>query len=134
MNKSEAIRATKNGAIAACISIAMTTIFVVYAIYSDAEGEYWAFWNDPLMFFDIAVMLVLAFGMYVKSRTASVIMFIYFMASKLIIAIETSTYIGICVTLVFLYFYGKAIQGSFVYHKLEKKKIQTIKQHPSGAT
>ncbi len=121
MNKSEAIKATKNGAIAACISAALTIIIVLIAISSDAEGEL-ALWNDPVIFIDVVFVLACAFGMYKKSRAASVLIFFYFLASKVIMAIETQAYSGFGMALVFIYFYGKAIQGSFVYHRLEKEE------------
>ncbi len=121
MNKSEAIKATKNGAIAACISAALTIIIVLIAISSDAEGKL-ALWNDPGIFIDVVFVLACAFGMYKKSRAASVLIFFYFLASKVIIAIETQAFSGFGMALVFIYFYGKAIQGSFVYHRLEKEE------------
>ncbi len=121
MNKSEAIKATKNGAIAACISAALTIIIVLIAISSDAEGEL-ALWNDPGNFIDVVFVLACAFGMYKKSRAASVLIVFYFLASKVIMAIETQAYSGFGMALVLIYFYGKAIQGSFVYHRLEKEE------------
>lgn len=120
MNKSEAIKAIKNGAIAACISAAMTVIIVLIAINTDAEGKL-ALFNDPANFIDVVLILACAFGMYKKSRAASVLIFIYFLSAKIIISIETQAYAGLWMALVFLYFYGKAIQGSFMYHKLEKE-------------
>lgn len=121
MNKTEAIKATKNGAIAACISATVTAIIVVIAISSDTEGTL-ALFNDLANLFDVALILGCAFGMYKRSRVASVLIFIYFIAAKIIISIETQTYSGLGVALVFLYFYGKAIQGAFVYHKIEKEE------------
>jgi len=127
MNKSEAIKATKNSAIAACISAAMTVIIVLIAINTDAEGKL-ALFNGPANFIDVALILACAFGMYKRSRVASVLIFIYFIAAKAIISIETKAYSGLGMALVFLYFYGKAIQGSFVYHKLEKEENPNYKE------
>lgn len=121
MNKSEAIKATRNGAIAACISAAMTIIIILIAINTDAKGKL-ALFNDPANFIDVVLILACAFGMYKRSRAASVLIFIYFLAAKIIISIETQAYAGLGMALVFLYFYGKAIQGAFVYHKLEKEE------------
>ena len=126
MNKSEAIKATKNGAIAACISGAITIVVILIAISTDTEGKL-AIFNDPANFADVALILACAFGMYKKSRIASVLIFVYFIAAKVIIAIETQAYSGFGMALVFLYFYGKAIQGSFVYHKLMKEENPSYK-------
>jgi len=129
MNLTEAIEATKNGAKAVCISIVITTIVGLFAIISDAEGKY-AFYNDPLIFLDVALMLLLAYGIYKKSRAASVSMFLYLIASQIIVSMETHSQSGIIMSLIFLYFYGKAIQGSFVYHKLKKEENPDYKAAP----
>lgn len=121
MNRCDAIKATRNGAIAALVSAAITITVVVIAISTDAEGRF-AIWNDPLNLLDVILILGFAFGMYRKSRIASVLMFVYFIATKIIIAIETNSFTGVGMALVFLYFYGKAIQGSFVYHRIEKEE------------
>lgn len=121
MNKSEAIKATRNGAIAACISAAMTLLVVLLAISIDFGGKL-ALWNDPLNILDVFLILACAYGMYRKSRVASIVIFVYFIAAKVIIAIETQAYSGIGLAAVFLYFYGRAIQGSFTFHKLAKEE------------
>ena len=119
MNITEAIKATRNGAIAASISAGLTIVMIVIAIKTNADGEL-GLWNDPANFIDVAFVLACAVGMYRKSRAASVLVFIYFLVSKIIIAIETQVYSGIFIAIVFLYFFGKAIQGSFTYHSLKK--------------
>lgn len=121
MNRSEAIKATRNGAIAACVSAAMTLLVVLLAISLDSGGAL-ALWNDPWNVLDVFFILACAYGMYRKSRTASIVIFVYFIAAKIIISIETQTYGGLGLALVFLYFYGRAIQGSFAFHKLEKEE------------
>lgn len=126
MNKSEAIKATKNGALAACLSAALTAAIVLFAIYSDAEGKL-AFFNDPSIIIDVVLILAFAFGIYKKSRAASMLMFLYFITAKIQIAIEAPAYSGFGIALLFLYYYGKAIQGSFVYHKLEKEENPNYK-------
>ena len=121
MDKIEAIKATRNGAIAALISATLTIVVIAIAISTDTEGKL-AIFNDPANFIDVVLILICAAGMYKKSRVASVLIFVYFTASKIIIAIETQTYSGFGISIIFLYFYGKAIQGSFLYHKFEKEE------------
>lgn len=121
MNKTQAIKATRNGAIAALISAAMTIVIVLIAIKFDEEKGLLAPFNDPVNFVDVVFVLICAIGMYRKSRVASVLIFVYFLAARINIAVETQAYQGLVGALIFLYFYGKAIQGSFVYHKLEKE-------------
>lgn len=132
MDRNQAVKATRNGAIAACVSAAVTIIFILVAIKTDAEGKL-ALWNDPFNFIDVALVIACAYGIYRKSRVASVLLFVYFVAVKIIIAIETQSYSGFGVALIFLYFYARAIQGSFVYHRLEKQLNPDYKP-PSALT
>lgn len=127
MNKKEAIKATKNGAIAACISAIISIVFIVIAIRADVGGKL-AIFNDPANFIDVVLILILAYGVYIKSRVASVLLIIYFIVSKVIIIEETQSFQGIGVSLIFLYYYSKAIQGSFVYYKLDSEENPDIKK------
>lgn len=129
MNREEAIKSTKNGAIAACISGVLTLGIVLTAIFSNSSGAI-SIWNDPSNFIDIAVIFACAYGVYKKSRAAAIILLLYFILSKLIIGIETGKASGIGMAIVFLYFYGKAIQGSFVFHKIEKSENPNYKATP----
>ena len=121
MNREQAIQATKVGSIAACVSAATTLVAAFIAIGSNSQGDL-ALWNDPLVFLDVILMSICAFGIYKKSRTAAVFMFAYFLLSKIIIWIEVVSPLQIGLGLVFLYFYGKAVQGTFTFHNIEKQE------------
>jgi hypothetical protein len=126
MNREEAIKATKNGAIAACISGGVTLSVVFYAIFSNANNKL-GIWNDPSNLFDIVLIFGCAYGIYKKSRFAAILIFVYFILAKIIIGIELGKVSGIGMALVFLYFYGKAIQGAFSFHKIEKAENPNYK-------
>ncbi len=129
MNRLEAIKATKNGAVAACISGVLTLGVFLIAIFTNAKGEI-GLWNDPFVIFDVFLIFACAYGIYKKSRFAAVLLFCYFIFSKIVIGIETGSTSGIFVALVFLYFYGKAIQGAFVFHKIKKSENPNYKPTP----
>jgi hypothetical protein len=118
MDKEEAIKATKTGAIVACISGSLTLAIAFFAIWNNSRGTI-EIWNDPSVFLDIVFIFILAFGIYKKSLTAAVVMFIYFSFSKIYLAIETGR-AGAFFGVVLLYFFGKAIQGAFVLQKIER--------------
>ena len=121
MNREQAIQATKVGSIAACVSVAATLVLAFIAIGSNSQDDL-AIWNDPLIFLDAVLMSICAFGIYKKSRTAAVFMFAYFILAKIAIWIEAGSPSGIVLGLVFLYFYGKAVQGTFTFHNIEKQE------------
>lgn len=130
MNLDEAKRASRNGAIAAAISAGMTLIFVVYAIRTNAEGGIYGVFNDPLMFVDVGLIALCAVGMLRKSRAAAVLIFVYFVLSKVYITVATGQVSGLPIALVFLYFYGRAIQGTFTWHRIRKAEDDDYRATP----
>ena len=123
MNRGEAIKATKTGALIAVATGILGLGLTFYALSSNASG-FIGLWNDPLAFLDIVLIFILAFGVYKKSRTAAVVMVLYFIFSKIYLIIAGGQLSGntIVFSLVFLYFYVKSVQGAFVFHKIEKQE------------
>ena len=85
--------------------------------------------SDPSIFIDVIIGLILAFGIYKRSRVCAVIMLIYFIVGKIIYYNEM-TYYGInldfqtiVVALVFIYFYAQAVRGTFAFHKTNNQKL-----------
>lgn len=129
MDREEASQATRQGAIAALISGGLTLVFVWLAIALDAQGTFSIF-NDVYYLFDVALIFILAFGVYKKSRYAAIVLTVYFVVSKLMLAIErggisTGT---LLLSFIFLYFYVKALQGCFAFKKLEKQENSNYKK------
>lgn len=114
----DAQKAIKAGAIAACISLGMTAIFMAISLSSVDAGLGPALDGGWVLLIDLALMAALAFFMFRKSRIAATIMFLYFLASKAIQLIA-GEYSGIIMGGVFLYFYGRAVWGAFTWHSLK---------------
>ena len=125
--KNKAADDAKLGAVFACFSAGATFAISIYAMYINAEGKL-GIANDPLNLLDTFIMFIFAYGMYKNSRVSAVIVFIGFLFSKVFYIIETGSIYGIGIGLVFLYFFGKAIQGTFTYHKIEQanKRISQL--------
>ena len=121
MTKENALKATRQGALAALIVAILSFIVVVIATTTDASGAL-ALFNDKANYLDVLLMLGCAYGMYRQSRFAAVLVFVYYIAARLIICIETGSFAGILVTLFVLYFFAKAIYGSFVFHRIKKQE------------
>lgn len=129
MDKIGAIKAAKNGAIAATITGCLTLAVVVFASYSNADADL-ALWDDPFSVFDAVLAFACAWGMYRKSRAAAVVIFVYFIFSKINIGISIGRIPGLSVALIFLYYYGRAIQGTFAFHRLEKAENPDYRPPP----
>lgn len=126
MNKDDAIKATRNGAWAAVIVGLLTFLITATAMYFDTQDKL-AYFNDPSIFIDIILVFVLAYGMYKKSRAAALFMVIYYVIARIVVVIEMQNISGIGLSFVFLYFFVKAVQGAFVFHKIEKENNPNYK-------
>lgn len=121
MNKNAAIKAIRHGVVAASVSAVLTALLVSFAIAVNG-GDRFEFFNSAWNYIDSLIILACAYGMYKKSIVAWFILFIHFIAGSMIVSIETGLYGIWGLVVIFLYFYAKAIQGLFVYHKLERQE------------
>jgi serine/threonine-protein kinase len=70
---------------------------------------------------DVALMFCLAFGIYKRSRTCAVLMFIFFISAQINGIIETGELRALAI--VFGYFFWQGIFGTFAYHKLNNRRL-----------
>ena len=123
MEISEALKNIRYGYIAALVSAGITV--VLNFLQFDA-GDVNLF-SDPVVLYDVIIILLLAFGIYKKSRVCAIAMFIYFIIGKIFQFQEYASY-GIdtppstyMVAIVFIYFYFQAVRGTIAFHKINKK-------------
>ncbi len=130
MSRDQAVTASRHGAYAAFVSAAVTTAMVLFAMLLGTDEGVFAMFNDPLILADIVLILACGFGMLKQSRAAAVTIFVYFVYAKIFIGLETQSIAGIGGGLVFLYFFGRAIQGSFACHRIAKAEDPGYKAAP----
>ena len=123
MELSEALKNIRYGYIAALVSAGITV--VLNFLQFDA-GDVNLF-SDPVVLYDVIIILLLAFGIYKKSRVCAIAMLIYFILGKIFQFQEYASY-GIdtppstyLVAVVFIYFYFQAVRGTIAFHKINKK-------------
>ena len=123
MEISEALKNIKYGYIAALVSAGITVL--LNFLQFDA-GDVNLF-SDPVVLYDVIIILLLAFGIYKKSRVCAIAMLIYFILGKIFQFQEYASY-GIdtppstyLVAVVFIYFYFQAVRGTIAFHKINKK-------------
>ncbi len=123
MEISEALKNIRYGYIAALVSAGITV--VLNFLQFDA-GDVNLF-SDPVVLYDVIIILLLAFGIYKKSRVCAIAMLIYFILGKIFQFQEYASY-GIdtppstyLVAVVFIYFYFQAVRGTIAFHKINKK-------------
>ncbi len=82
-----------------------------------------ALWGYPVLshtawdLLDVAFIFLLSFGVYKKNRTAALLLFFYFIISKILMTIETGKYTGLGAAAIFGYFLFNGVRGTFAYHK-----------------
>jgi hypothetical protein len=69
-------------------------------------------------FLDVALIFGLTFGIYRKSRVCAVVMLVYFVLSKIYLWTITPSFIGLLVSLIFLFCYAQGVIGTFRYHSI----------------
>ena len=123
MEISEALKNIRYGYIAALVSAGITVVLNFLQI--DA-GDVNLF-SDPVVLYDVIIILLLAFGIYKKSRVCAIAMLIYFILGKIFQFQEYASY-GIdtppstyLVAVVFIYFYFQAVRGTIAFHKINNE-------------
>ncbi|WP_019119378.1 hypothetical protein [Brevibacillus massiliensis] len=78
---------------------------------------------DSTVFLDIALILALAYGVYRKSRVCAVVLFLFFVTSKLtMLLFAGTTALSVIPSLVIWgYFYLQGVRGTFAYHRRVKQ-------------
>lgn len=106
----------RNGWIAGIISGVMTLVMVLIAINTGRLNNIFNIW----VLVDVVFIFALTYGIYKKSRFAATTMFLYFLASKILITVETGNIAALTMGVIFLYLYLQAMLGTYQYHKLIK--------------
>lgn len=124
----KAEKAIRNGWIAGLVSGTLSILVFLYAYLTKTTTGPLAYYNDPWFLLDVAFIFVLAFGIYKRSRLASVVMVVYFIASKYDQVSNLKNFSGIGTAIAFLVFFAMAAWGTFVWHKLKPKQDVEVKK------
>jgi hypothetical protein len=113
-------RVIRTGGIAAMISAGITAIFAGAGFFTTPSDKGLANYVNPWMTIDVALILVLGFFIFRKSRVASTIMVIYFAASKIDAWLTVGRPQGFLLSMVFLLCYIAAMRATYIWHKTYK--------------
>lgn len=122
MDETKALYFIKGAVGAGSISGVTTLIISIYSIIVDGPLGNLTNPISPGIFglLDAIFVFGITFGIYKKSRVCAVVMFIYFLISKIILLAHMNIFsIGIAV--IFLYIFFNGIRGTIYYHNHNKK-------------
>lgn len=110
---SETLKKIKEGWVAAAICGCFTFFAVIVASMVPALAAVVSAWA----LVDAVLILILAYGIHAKSRTAATLMFLYYLAAKIHLFATTGKPAGLFITGLFLYYFFRAMTATFDYHK-----------------
>ncbi|MFM1651943.1 hypothetical protein ACI7RC_07560 [Brevibacillus sp. B_LB10_24] len=104
---------------AALVSVGITVIGILLG----TAGGFTFMAVDPTVFLDILLILGLAYGVYRRSRICAVVLFLFFVSSKLVMLLaDGRAVLSVVPSLVIWgYFYLQGVRGTFAYHRRIKQ-------------
>jgi len=109
----DALRKIKTAWVAGIVSGVITLAVTLLSITGTR-----LFGFNAWSFLDVALIFGLTFGIYRKSRVCAVVMLVYFVLSKIYMWTITPSFIGLLVSLIFLFCYVQGVIGTFRYHRI----------------
>jgi len=124
MTKNESLNAIKVGVLVIFIHAISYLLTIIYFILENYQVKTLlaSFKNEYAEYITFLLHILLGIGVYKKFRIASIVMFIYLSIILIQNAFEGEYFAIIFLYSLSLYFIGKAIQGTFAFHKLEKQE------------
>ena len=107
----------RNAWIASIIAASVTLALSLLSLAGTSLGGY-NVWN----LFDAVFIAGMAFGIFRRSRICAVLMLVYYLASTIMSITEKPVGIAIVVPVIFIYYYAKGVQGTFVWRRLNEKE------------
>lgn len=100
-------------------AIASAAVMVV-AVLASRVGDLPLRGGDWGAVLEIAMLMALAFGVHLKSRTAAVVLLVYFIAVQVLLRAGLGMgATGVFVALVLGWLYVRGVIGTFSYHRLD---------------
>lgn len=111
MTTEEAQKAVRDAWRAGLLAFAISLLLT--AIYGTGTGITHL---APLNWIELIVLPLLSYGIYRQQHSAAVLMFVYYLGSKVWLWADERVLIGVPLALIFSYFFWRGIRGTFVLH------------------
>jgi len=110
----------KSAWIAGLVSVGITAAFVLYSFFAAPVMGI-----DSWALVDVAIMTGLSFGVFRKSRTCAILLFLLFVANKVFMWMESGSLAGWPMALAFTACFVMGVQGTFQYHSWKRGTVST---------
>ena len=98
-------------------------VTLISAAGVDIPGLDFDLWN----LLDVLLIFGLIFGIYKKNRVCAILIFVYFVRSKVLIWKESASVSGLSVAVIFGYYFLQGILGTFAYHRTHESTHKEYK-------
>ena len=116
-------KAIKNGGIAAMISAGITSVFGFLGFFISSENNELSYFLDPVILFDVVLIVVLGLFVFRKSRVASTFLVIYFVVAKALMWYDLGKPTGALMSIIFFLYYMTAMRATYLWHSKYCGKI-----------
>jgi hypothetical protein len=119
-------RAIRNGGMAGLVSAAISGVFVVAGLVVRSPDPALASAMNPWSLIDVALIVVLAWYVFRKSRVASTLLVVYYVLAKLSIWSEVGISVpGLILPIMFMLYYVTAMRGTYLWHSKYRVMSET---------
>ena len=123
VDKERALKDIRNAWIAAYVSAGIIMVAVLLARFVGVP-LHGADWGSLL---EITVLMALAFGVYLKSRAASVTLLLFFIIIQMLLRVDGDIGVsGVFVILLLGWLYAKGVKGAFAYHRIDSASEDSV--------
>ena len=119
--------AIRNGGIVSMISAIITGAFAFTVFFDQSSEPISNILLNPWRLINFFLILSLSVFIFRKSRIASTLMVVYFIASTIISRSMTGEFRGLSLMFILLIYYVCAMQGTFLWHKKYKSEFSEMK-------
>ncbi len=124
----EILKPIRNAWITCLILVVLGAILSTYYVfYADSSHELFGVDN----YFDYGLIVLLAIGIYRKSRIAAVLMLLYYIVSSIIVMVTLGKVAGLLFKIIVVYFLIKGVIATFKYHRHFKQQDKFYKASKS---
>lgn len=121
MDLQESQTAVRHGAYAGFIVAAFTALVVAVGMLSEDDSPY-ARWDHLWCVVDVALIVAMTFGVWIRSRFAASCLVLYFIASRLVLNSEDVSLNALPLLLILLFLLAKGAFGAFAYHRRQREE------------
>lgn len=125
--KELAIKNMRAGVIAGLVIFGIMLGTFLITQFSDTNQAAMNGLDDPWFIVDLVLVFLLVWGITRYSRVSAIGLFLYYLIDKVMHFLDSGSLVILAIASIVLFFFARAIKGTFDYHKLMKSADENYK-------